>query len=78
VFANFGRNAVGAVNDALAVGDFVFAIDEDRAFAAKFVDNKAVVNDLLADVDWRAECLEGDADNVNGTDYAGAEASRLQ
>jgi hypothetical protein len=69
---------VGAVDDALAVGDFVLAIDEDRAFAAEFVDDEAIVNDFLADVEGRAEGFESDADNVNGTDYAGAEASRLQ
>ena len=78
VFADFGRHAVSAVDDALAVGDFVFAVDEDGAFAAEFVDYEAVVDDLLADVDGRAEGFEGDADDVNGADYAGAEAAGLE
>ncbi len=68
---------MGAVNDAFAVGDFVLAIDEDGAFAAEFVDHEAVVDDFLADVDGRAEGLEGDADDVDGADDAGAEAARL-
>ena len=76
--ADFGRDAVGAVDDALAVGDFVFAVDEDGAFAAEFVDHKAVVDDFLADVDGRAEGLEGDADDVNGANDAGAEAAGLE
>ena len=43
VLADFGRDAVGAVDDALAVRHFVFAIDEDGALAAEFVNHKAVV-----------------------------------
>ena len=78
VLANFGRNSVGAVDDALAVGDFVFAIDEDGALAAQFVDHKAVVDDLFADVNRRAEGFEGDADDVDGAHHAGAEAAGLQ
>ena len=78
VFANFGRNAVSAVDDALAVGNFIFAIDEDGALAAEFIDHKAVVDDLFADVDGRTEGLERDADDVDGTDDASAEAARLQ
>jgi hypothetical protein len=35
------------------------------------------MNDFLADVNWGAEGLEGDADYVNGAYNAGAEASRL-
>ena len=77
VLADFGRNAVGALDDAFAVGDFVFAIDEDGALAAEFVHHEAVVDDFLADVDGRAEGLEGDADDVDGADDAGAEAARL-
>jgi len=78
VFADFGRDAVSAVNDALAVGNFVLAIDEDGALAAEFVNHKAVVYDLFADVDGRPESFEGDADNVNGANDAGAEAAWLQ
>ena len=69
---------MGAVDDAFAVGDFVFAIDEDCAFAAQFVHDKAVVNDLLADINRRPESLECDADHVNSAHYAGTEASRLE
>jgi len=51
VLADFGRNAVGAVNGRVRpLGDFVLAIDEDGAFAAESSTTK-VVDDFLADVD---------------------------
>jgi hypothetical protein len=36
------------------------------------------VDDLFADVDWRAESLERDADDINRPDHAGTEAARLE
>jgi len=77
VLADFGRNAVGAVNDAFAVGTSSSLSTKMAPFAAEFVDHEAVVDDFLADVDGRAEGLEGDADDVDGADDAGAEAARL-
>ena len=67
-----------AVDDALAVGDFIFAVDKDGALAAQLIHNEAVMNNFLADVDWRAEGFEGDANNIDRPDYAGAEAARFQ
>jgi hypothetical protein len=78
VLADLRRYSVRAVDDALTVRDFVFAIDEDGAFATEFVHHEAVVDDFLADVDGRTEGLEGDADHINGPNDAGAEAARLQ
>ena len=78
VLADFGRNPVRAVNDALAIGDFVLAVDKDRALAAQFVHHKAVVDDLLAHVDGRPERLESDADNINGANHSGTKSARLQ
>ena len=78
MLANLGRNAVSAVNNTFAVRDFVFAIDEDCALTAEFVDHKTVVNDLFADIDRRTESFERDADDINGADDAGAESARLQ
>ena len=77
VLTDFGRDSVCAVDDALAVGHFVFAVDKNRAFAAQFVHHKAVVDDLLAHIDGRAKRLKGDADNIDGPYHAGAESPRF-
>jgi hypothetical protein len=55
MFANFRGYSVRAINDAFAVGHFVFAIDEDRTLAAQFFDHKAVVDNLLAHIDRWSE-----------------------
>ena len=78
VLAHIGRNSVRAVDDALAIGHLVFAIDEDGALTAKFFDHKTVVHDLFADVDRRPECFQGYPHYINRPDYAGAEATWLQ
>jgi hypothetical protein len=78
VLADIGRNSVSAVDDSFAVGNFVFAINENCAFGAQFVHDEAVVDDLLADINRWTEGLEGDADDIDGADYAGAESARLQ
>jgi hypothetical protein len=76
--ADFGRNAVGAVNDALAGGDFVNGIDENGAFALELFNHETVVDDFFADVDGRAEGLEGDANDIDGADDASAESAGLE
>ena len=73
-----GRDAMGAIDNAAALGDFIDILDEDGAFFSQFVDHKPVVNDLLAHIDRRAEGLERDADNVNGADYARAESAGFE
>ena len=69
---------MSAVNDALAGGNFVHGIDENGAFALEFFDDEAVVHDLFADVDGRAKGLKGNANDVDGANHAGAEATGLQ
>ena len=78
VLANFGRNAVCAVNHALAGGNFVHAVDKNGALGAQLIHHVAIVNDLFADIDGRAECFQRDADNVDGAHHSGAKAPRLQ
>ena len=78
VLADLGRNSVGAVDHALAVGNFVLAVDEDRALAAQFVHHKAVVDDLFAHVDRGPERLQRDADDIDGPHHSGAKAPRLE
>ena len=69
---------MSAVDDAFAVGDLLFTVDENGAFALQLLDDKAVVHDLFAHVDGRAESLKGYAHHINGTNHARAEAPRLQ
>ena len=76
--ADFRGNAVRAVNDAFAGGNFVHRIDKDGAFALELFDHKAVVNNLFADVNWRTEGLERDADDIDRPDDAGAESAGLK
>ena len=49
-FADGGRNSVGGVDDALAVGDVVDLMDEDGAFFSQLIHNIAVMDDFAADV----------------------------
>src|ERR1700679_261455 len=77
VLADFGRNSVGAVDDAFTVGNFVFAIDENGTLATEFVHDKAVMDDFLAHIDGRTEGLGGDGNDVDGAHYSSAKAARL-
>jgi hypothetical protein len=75
VISDFGRNPMGAVDYALPIRDLIDVVDEDSPLLLKLFDHKAVVDDLFTDIDRRAKSLEGDADDINGPDYTGAEAS---
>ena len=78
VLAHFGRHAVGAVDNPLTLGNFVHVVHENGALVLQFLDDEAVVDDLLAHVDRRAEGLQRDPDNINGPHHPGAESARLQ
>ena len=78
VLAHFGGDSVRAINNPLAVGHLVFAIDEHRSLAAQFLHDKAVVDDFLADIDRRPKRLERDAHHIDGADHARAESTRFQ
>ena len=56
--------------------DFVELLDEDGALRLQAVDDVAVVDDLVADIDRRAEFLERQLDDLDGAVDAGAEAAR--
>ena len=74
VLANLRRDSVRAVNNALAVGHFVLAVDKDRALAPKFLDHEAVVDNLLAHINRRPKRLQSNADHVNRPHHARAKA----
>jgi hypothetical protein len=75
---DLGRDAVGAEDRPRAVGDLVELFDEDGALAAQAVHDVLVVNDLLTDVNRRAEGLERDLDHVDRPDHSRAESAGLQ
>ena len=70
-------DAVGAEHRHRAVGNFIQLLDEDGALALELLDHMAVVDDLVADIDGRAEFLERPLDDLDRPDDAGAEAARL-
>src|ERR1035441_2688718 len=72
---NRGRHAMGAVDDALAVGHVVDLVDKNCALFRQLVHNIAVMDDLAADVDGRAEGLQSDLDDVDGADDSGAKTT---
>ena len=70
-------DAMGAENRHGAVGNFIQRLDEDRAHALELLDHMAVVDDLVADIDRRAELLEGPLDDLDCPDHPRAEPPRL-
>ncbi|MNE75707.1 hypothetical protein D3C80_1718910 [compost metagenome] len=51
-------------------------LDEDRPHALQPLDDVAVVDDLVADIDGSAELLDGALDDLDGPIHPGAEAAR--
>jgi hypothetical protein len=49
-------------------------VDEDRTHALEAFHNKAVMDDLVADIDGRAELLQSQLDDADGAIHAGAKA----
>ena len=76
--AHRGRNAVGRVDDALAVGHVVDFMDKNRALFRQLIHNIAVMDNLAAHVDGRAKGFQSDLDNVDRAHHAGAKAARLE
>ena len=58
------------------VGNFIELVDEDRAEFAQAVDDEAVMDDLVPDIDGRAEPLERELDDLDRAVDPGAEAAR--
>ena len=71
------RHAVGREDHRpVGIGDLVELLDEDRALRLQALDHVAVVHDLVAHIDRRAEALERLLDDLDGAVDAGAEAAR--
>ena len=69
-------HAMGREHDRPVVRNLVELVDEDRAQIAQPVDDEAVVDDLMPDIDGRAEALERQLDDLDRAVDAGAETAR--
>jgi hypothetical protein len=76
--AHRARDAVRAEDHRRAVRDGVQFLDEDRPQGAQPVHDEAVVHDLVAHVDRRAEQRDRALDDADGAIDAGAEAARIR
>jgi hypothetical protein len=63
-------------HDRSVVRDFIELIDENRAEPAQPLDDKAVVDDLMANKDRRSEPLEREFDNLDRAVDARTKAAR--
>jgi hypothetical protein len=77
--ARFDRNrfghAVSRKDHRTVVGHFLKLVDEDRAHFFEALDDKAIVDDLMAHIDRRAEALQRELDDLNGTINPGTKAA---
>jgi hypothetical protein len=72
-----GRDAVRAEDDALAAGNLVEALDENRAFLLERLEHEAVVHYLMTYVERTAVGAQRAADSLDGAIDARAKAARL-
>src|SRR5690242_4514877 len=77
-FPDLWGNSVSAVDDAFAVWNFFHAVHKNGAFFLQFLDNKAVVDDFLANINRRPEGFERDSYDVDGAHDSSTKAPRLQ
>ena len=68
-------HAVGGKHHRAVVGNFIELIDEHRAQIAQAVDDEAVVDDLVAHEDRRAEPFERELDDLDRAVDARTEAT---
>ena len=73
LLADLGRDAVGGEDDDGSGRHLVELLHEDRPPALQVADDMAVVHDLPADVDRRAEAFDGPLHDLDGPLDAGTE-----
>ena len=71
----FGHSMRGK-DDGPVVGHLVELVDEHRAEIAQPVDDEAVMDDFMADIDRRSEPLERELDDLDRAVDSGAKAAR--
>ena len=76
--ANAGGHAMSAINKTLAVWNFIYFVNKDRALGFQFFHHVAVVDDLFAHIDRRPKGVQRNADNINGPHNSGAKTPGLQ
>ena len=76
-FANCLGDAVRAEHERCTAWHFGKVFDEHGTFFTQVIDDKFVVNDFVAHVDWSAVFLQRAFDNLDGTINPGAKAARV-
>ena len=71
-------NTMRGVDHARTLGHLIQLVNEDGALLGEIVYNVAVVNDFLADVDRRTECIQRNLHYIDRTHHARAKAARLE
>ncbi len=69
---------MGRVDNSCAFWNFVQFVNEDRALLGQVGYDVAVMHNLFANIDRRAEGIQRDLNDVDGSHNAGAEAARLE
>ena len=68
---------MGAENDRGIIGHFVQLLDKDRALVAQRIHHILVMHHLMADIDRRAEQVQGAFHDADGPIDAGAKTARV-
>jgi hypothetical protein len=66
---------MGTENNVTVVRHLVEFIDEDSAFLFEVINDKAIVNDFMADINRRAEQLDCPLHDFDGAIDTGAESA---
>ena len=65
-----------AKNNRHTIGNFVQLLNEDRALSLQRIDDIAVMDDLVPDIDWRAITLDRQIDDLYRPINTSAKAAR--
>ena len=68
---------MSAIDDTSAFRDFIDIVDKDCALFRQIVDDKSVMNDLPANVNWRPKGLQGNLHHIDGANNASTKSPWL-
>jgi hypothetical protein len=66
------------VDHSMSIGHVIDLVYEDRAFLRQLVYNVPVMDNFTPNIDWRAEGLESDFDDIDGANDAGTKTTWFQ
>jgi hypothetical protein len=74
---NLGRNAMRTENGDCPIWNFIKTLHEHCPLCCQLIDYKSIVDNLFPNINRAAQSLQCDRDNVDGTNYPGAETAWL-